>query len=286
MATLLEQTVSPMASSLVMFNYGLPDNKPTLLMIHPAGGNILCYHPLVREMGADYPAYGLQVANFGQDAPHNHDIKSLAEFYLTQSGNLIQRTRLVLGGWSLGATIAFEMAQQLVQKTGVAPTVLVLDQPAPQVNIDNSVQMNKDERLVRFVRKVELFLGTSLNISCSVLTEMSEAQRSELFLAEFKRVHLVPDNISNREFQYFLVILRAHIHATDQYQGKIYPGKILVVEAEETLPGRTKLGEPGLGWQPLSYDRLKIINAMGNHVSMIQEPYITHIANQLREVLP
>ncbi|CDH31403.1 non-ribosomal peptide synthetase [Xenorhabdus bovienii] len=286
LATLLEQTVSPMASSLVMFNYGLPDNKPTLLMIHPAGGNILCYHPLVREMGADYPAYGLQVANFGQDAPHNHDIKSLAEFYLTQSGSLIQRTRLVLGGWSLGATIAFEMAQQLAQKTGVAPTVLVLDQPAPQVDIDNSVQMNKDERLVRFVRKVELFLGTSLNISCSVLTEMSEAQRSELFLTEFKRVHLVPDNISNREFQYFLVILRAHIHATDQYQGKIYPGKILVVEAEETLPGRTKLGEPGLGWQPLSYDRLKIINAMGNHVSMMQEPYITHIANQLREVLP
>ncbi|OTA14404.1 non-ribosomal peptide synthetase [Xenorhabdus vietnamensis] len=114
---------------------------------------------------------------------------------------------------------------------------------------------------------------------------MSEIQRSELFLTEFKQVNLVPDNISHKEFQYFLVILHAHINATDQYQGKIYPGEILVVEAEESLPGRKKLNEPGLGWQYLSHDRLRIISAMGNHVSMMQEPNITYIANQLRKVL-
>ncbi|WP_279625690.1 non-ribosomal peptide synthetase [Xenorhabdus vietnamensis] len=169
LATILKQTASLMNSPLVMFNQGLPNNKPTLLMIHPAGGNLLCYQSLMRELGTDYPTYGIQIVNFNQDASHHHNIKSLAEFYLAQSGNIIQRTKLVLGGWSLGATIAFEMAQQLVQKTGVAPTVLVLDQPAPQVNIDDSVQMNKYERLVSFVRKVELFLGKSFNISYSEL---------------------------------------------------------------------------------------------------------------------
>lgn len=285
-AALLEQSEPRIISSLVMLNRGLEDSKPTLLMIHPAGGNILCYYPLARELGADYPVFGIQVANFSQDETYNHDLKALAAFYLTQAQAIIQRHNLVLGGWSLGASIAFEMAQQLQQTTGRTPTVLILDQPAPQVKIESSAQMNEHDRLAYFARKVERFTGASFDISGSVLAAMSEAQRSALFLKEFKRVNLVPDNISNAHFRHFLTILQAHISATDQYIGAKYAGNILVAEAEDILPDRIRQDEPGLGWQRLTNGTLTVLRSPGDHISMMNMPQINHTADQLRKVLP
>ncbi|KMK80090.1 amino acid adenylation domain-containing protein [Pectobacterium atrosepticum ICMP 1526] len=41
------------------------------------------------------------------------------------------------------------------------PTVLVLDQPTPEINIDGSANMNEAERLAYFAQNVALFTGTS-----------------------------------------------------------------------------------------------------------------------------
>ncbi|EQA4238285.1 non-ribosomal peptide synthetase [Serratia marcescens] len=285
LAAFLTQAERQVLSPLVMLNTGSEEDKPTLLMIHPAGGNILCYYPLARELGADYPIYGLQVANFGEDQAYNHDIEVLAACYLQQAQDIAQRRNLVLGGWSLGATIAFEMARQLQHADGRTPTVLILDQPAPQIQIDRAAQMNEFERLAYFARKVERFTGASFAIAAPALAEMSEAQRSLLFLQEFKRAKLVPDNISATQFQHFLTILQAHIAATDSYQGKEYDGRIVVAEAEEILPDRIAQEIPGLGWARLARGGMTIISAPGNHISMMNPPQISHTASQLRKIL-
>lgn len=188
------------------------------------------------------------------------------------------------GRMVLGATIAFEMARQLQHADGRTPTVLILDQPAPQIQIDRAAQMNEFERLAYFARKVERFTGASFAIAAPALAEMSEAQRSLLFLQEFKRAKLVPDNISATQFQHFLTILQAHIAATDSYQGKEYDGRIVVAEAEEILPDRiaqeirTGLGSSGSRG-------MTIISAPGNHISMMNPPQISHTASQLRKIL-
>ncbi|ATA25111.1 non-ribosomal peptide synthetase [Brenneria goodwinii] len=285
LATVLAQAEPQKSLSLVMLNPGLAQSKPTLLMIHPAGGNILCYYPLTNELGAEYPVYGLQVANFSEDQDYNHHIETLAAFYLRQVPEIAQRQNLVLGGWSLGATIAFEMAQQLQRAGGRAPTVLILDQPAPLVQVDHAAEMDEYQRLAYFARKVERFTGTSFAIAAPALAEMTPAQRSALFLQEFKRAKLVPDNIDIAHFQHFLTILQAHISATDRYQGKEYAGNIVVVEAEEILPDRIRPDAPALGWARLAGGSLTVIPTPGNHISMMSMPLISHTASQLRKVL-
>ncbi|WJM83102.1 hypothetical protein [Pectobacterium brasiliense] len=123
-----------------------------------------------------------------------------------------------------------------------------MDQPAPEINIDGSADMNEAERLAYFAHKVALFTGASFDLSEQSLADMSNAQRTPRFLAEFKRVGLVPESIGPREFQDFINILQAHIYATDAYRGERYSGDVLVVEAEDILPGRIRLPESGLGW--------------------------------------
>ncbi|KML70141.1 non-ribosomal peptide synthetase [Pectobacterium peruviense] len=284
LARVIGEKGSQTQTARVTINVGQPEDKSTLLLIHPAGGNVLCYSALARELGGSYPIYGIQVPDFSVNQPYNADIKTLAAFYLSQAGDVIHHSRLVLGGWSLGATIAFEMAQQLAEK-GIKPTVLVLDQPAPEINIDGSADMNEAERLSYFAQKVALFTGASFDLSEQSLSDISNEQRTARFLAEFKRVGLVPESIGLAEFQDFINILQAHIYATEAYRGQPYPGDVLVVEAEDILPGRTRLPESGLGWRRLTAGCLTVLPASGDHISMMNAPHISRIAEQLKNVL-
>ncbi|UUE35696.1 amino acid adenylation domain-containing protein [Pectobacterium aroidearum] len=284
LARVIDEKGTQTQAARVTINRGQPEDKPTLLLIHPAGGNVLCYSALARELGESYPVYGIQVPDFSVNQPYNADIKALAAFYLSQAGDIIHHSRLVLGGWSLGATIAFEMAQQLAEKS-ITPTVLVLDQPAPEFNIDNSANMNEAERLAHFAHKVALFTGASFDISEKSLSAMSEEQRTAQFLAEFKRAGVVPDSVQLAGFQHFLHILQAHIHATDAYNSHPYPGNLLVVEAEDILPGRTRLGESGLGWRRFTAGCLTVLTTPGNHISMMAAPHVSRIATQLKSIL-
>ncbi|WP_113626309.1 non-ribosomal peptide synthetase [Pectobacterium peruviense] len=284
LACVIGEKGSQTQTARVTINIGQPENKSTLLLIHPAGGNVLCYSALARELGGSYPIYGIQVPDFSRNPPYNSDIKALAAFYVSQAGDVIHHSRLVLGGWSLGATIAFEMAQQLAEK-GIKPTVLVLDQPAPEINIDGSADMNEAERLSYFAQKVALFTGASFDLSEQSLSDISNEQRTARFLAEFKRVGLVPESIGLAEFQDFINILQAHIYATEAYRGQPYPGDVLVVEAEDILPGRTRLPESGLGWRRLTAGCLTVLPASGDHISMMNAPHISRIAEQLKNIL-
>lgn len=285
LAKFIGQISAPQAlTSLVTMNKG-DENLPTFLMVHPAGGNVLCYYPMLKPLESRYPVYGLQVADFSQVHDRDRDITALAAFYLQQAGNLIHRETLIVGGWSLGATIAFELGQQITAITGRAPTLLVFDQPAPQVRVDNAEQMSESERLAYFARKVALFTGMKFDISGQKLAAMSEDERTQLFMQEFRRAGLVPASLSFAHFRHFLVILWAHISASDRYVGAPYAGNIVVVEAQEVLPGRIKLPAPGLGWQRLSEKPVTFLTAQGNHITMMNEPFITELIQRVKKVL-
>lgn len=285
LARLIDQINTPQAlTSLVTMNKG-DESQPTFLMVHPAGGNVLCYYPMLKQLESCYPVYGLQVADFSNVHDHDHDIPALATFYLHQAGNLIHRETLIVGGWSLGATIALELGQQIAAITGRAPTLLVFDQPAPQVRVDHSEKMIESERLAYFARKVALFTGMQFDISGQKLAAMSEVERTQLFMQEFRRAGLVPSSLSFAHFRHFLVILWAHISASDRYIGMPYAGDIVVAEAEEALPGRIMLPVPGLGWQQLSEKPVTLLTAQGNHITMMNEPFISELIQRVKKVL-
>ncbi|CAG9001594.1 MAG: Dimodular nonribosomal peptide synthase [Candidatus Celerinatantimonas neptuna] len=270
--------------ALVCLQEGDLATHPTLLFVHPAGGYTLCYQLLAESLGNDFPVYGLQVADFTKTHDYDFSIESLAAFYLTQIDSLLDGREIILGGWSLGATIAFEMAQQLRQQSHLGCRVLILDQPAPKVQIDHAQSMTESERLAYFAKKVGLFIGKSLDIDANALQAKNKQQRAELFFNEFKQASLIPDNLPLEYFSQFLEILQAHIQASDHYKGQPYDGELIVVEAKEILEGRIRLPEPGLGWTDYT-QQSRLISTDGNHLSILNPPYVTRLAEQLKGLL-
>ena len=103
---------------------GLP-----LFLVHPAGGNVLCYRQLAGQLGR--PVHGLQAAGLdGERAPLD-SVPAMAALYIEALRQTWPHGPYLLGGWSSGGVIAFEMARQLEQIGEPVERVVLIDTPAP-----------------------------------------------------------------------------------------------------------------------------------------------------------
>lgn len=109
-------------------------NRPPLFTISGQGGSVLCYHDLARRLPDDQPVYGLQLPGINADEEVLDDVRPVA-------AELISRMQTVqptgsgpyrLLGYSFGAVVAFEMAQQLEAAGQAVDYLGVIDCQAPQ----------------------------------------------------------------------------------------------------------------------------------------------------------
>ncbi|MET3130772.1 amino acid adenylation domain-containing protein [Oxalobacteraceae bacterium GrIS 1.11] len=278
MAELLRAKAAPPAATPLVGIQAKGRHTPACF-VHPAGGNVLCYAPLAQALGRDFPFYGLQ-ATGGRNGDTNDDtsIAAIAAAYAQAVFAALPQRVPLLGGWSMGALVAFEMAHCYARERGQFPVVAILDQLAP----DRARDSGDDDlaRLLAFAKKASLFAGADFKISEEMLLGRTPEQQAALFLECFRRHRLVPETTRLHDFQGFLTLMLAHNRMTMEYCPAVYPGKLLVFRAEEAL----QLGVEApadLGWQQFSSEKVTVIAVPGNHVSMVLAPNVRIIADRL-----
>jgi phthiocerol/phenolphthiocerol synthesis type-I polyketide synthase E len=90
--------------------------RPPIFCMHPHGGNVLVYRDLSRHLGPDQPFYGLQCQGLDGDLRPLKTIQAMATLYVKEIQKVQPHGPYFLGGYCMGGTIAFEVAQQLHAK--------------------------------------------------------------------------------------------------------------------------------------------------------------------------
>jgi phthiocerol/phenolphthiocerol synthesis type-I polyketide synthase E len=88
-------------------------SRPPLFCMHGAGGNILIYRDLAQRLGPDQPFYGLQCVGLDGTRPPLTRVEDMATLYVTEIRKKQPKGPYFLGGYCMGGTVAFEVAQQL-----------------------------------------------------------------------------------------------------------------------------------------------------------------------------
>lgn len=98
-------------------------------------GNILNLRHLAVQIGADRPVYGLQARGiYGGQAPHE-TFEEMARDYLAEIRSVQPQGPYLIGGFSGGGLVAYEMAQQLRASGEDTALVVMLDTPYPDVPV-------------------------------------------------------------------------------------------------------------------------------------------------------
>lgn len=91
-------------------------HKRPLFLIHPVGGSVFWYKTLASYLDGTHTIYGIQdVSIDGVDLKFN-TLEEMAEHYLSEIDKVYSGAEYSLGGASFGATVAFEMARQLLDQ--------------------------------------------------------------------------------------------------------------------------------------------------------------------------
>ena len=270
------QTI-PRRSVLVKIQTGCPGKIP-LFFVHAVGGGVLCYSDLARYLGEKQPFYGLQ-SPFSENELTNHTkIETMASHYIEEILKVQSDGPYLLGGWSMGGVVAFEMAQQLKAIGQKVPLLAMLDSHVPILNREPE---QETDLLVRFAKHLSL-LERKDNMYFPRLKQLPSDEQSSYVLDLLKQGMNVSPHLDLSEFQHLFEVFKCNLRAIRCYVPRFYPDCIRLFKCLEQMG---KKPSHDLGWSAFTGENLTIHQVPGNHFTMVRSPHIALLAEQLKQYL-
>ena len=260
-------------------------SKPPLFLIHGAEGNVLLYRQLAQHLGLDQPVYGLQSQGLNGDGHFDSSIPEMAAKYIKELQIVQPYGPYFLGGYCLGGTIAFEMAQQLrtlgekvelvimleTYNTGAVSRSVLLRTPLHLLqnlwfhcaNIV-SIQKAKDRRQ---------FLSKKLDIEITRFGIRAQAAyHASLRLGRTKSQHTYPH----------LMVKQINDEAVMRYLPGPYDGRVVVIRPKAYFSGLTS---PSMGWDQVVHGGPEVYELPVYPKGMLIEPFCRSLGETLKQCL-
>ncbi|HZH31547.1 MAG TPA: amino acid adenylation domain-containing protein [Pyrinomonadaceae bacterium] len=242
--------------------------------VHPGGGNIHCYAALAALLGTRRPFYGLQARELEGEASPLGSIEEMASFYLEAAREVQPRGPYLLGGWSLGGLIAFEMAQQLRARGEEVEVLALIDTAIP-----GGAPLSDAAMLAGFAHDIGLPTG-GLNISLGRFEGLGREERLAYIFESAKAAGVVPAEIEPAQFRRLLGVFENNVRAGLAYSAKPYPGRLTYFKAAETphAPGV----DAAAYWGEMAAGGADVHVLAGDHYGLLKAPLVAELAERLK----
>ncbi|HEX7505320.1 MAG TPA: amino acid adenylation domain-containing protein [Polyangia bacterium] len=239
-------------------------------------------HDFIERLGPDQPVYGLASA-FPKNAADIERVEQRAARYL----KLIRRKQphgpYNFNGFCAGGTIAFEMAQQLLEQGEEVGLLNLVNCWCPAWGALNALWF-KAQRLqyhLRMAREKHQGLST-FGLERFAKWREARSEREDVARAVRKAKR---DGFVDSDSQDVRVITRATGDVIAQYRVKFYPGQIaLCISNEPSLQGISRYADPRLAWIRYALAH-KVHMLTGDHDTVLDVPHVFGLADVIRDSL-
>lgn len=252
--------------------------------VHPGGGGTLAYVQLARMLGEDQPFYGLQaLTDIENQCDEILSMQDRAAQYIDALQQVQPHGPYLLGGWSYGAYVAYEMAQQLWRQGEVVSGLMLLDigtEPMlPEEDGDEA------EQLMQLA--TELLAGPGLSLDG--VAGRSPDERLHYLVRQMIKIGALPE-VDIAQVRDHLKGLRMRHRSLASYRLESYPGTITLIRCTDgqTLPLKPSVDprDPTLGFACLSPNPVQVHFVPGaNHHNLLFSPHVQKLADVLQKCL-
>ncbi|MEH1901882.1 MAG: amino acid adenylation domain-containing protein [Nostoc sp.] len=272
------------ADSDILLTLQKKGNQTPLFLVHPAGGYGLVYSFLANKLGTNQPVYALQSQGLdGKQQPLN-SIESMASTYIKAIREIQAAGAYLIGGYSLGGLIAFEIASQLEAAGESVENLLIIDAHPPLPDSKTETILDDDiASLIIFVEKVGLHFNAKIKLNYEYLSVLDEVQKLEYVLQILQHHQLVPPNSGKNLISGSVNVFKANSQAIHSYQPKAINAPISLFKTEvlaKQFPNNSTLG-----WDELTSQQVYIRTVKGIHESLLQEPSVSELSAAIQEIL-
>lgn len=255
-------------------------NKRPFFCVHPVGGEVLCYTELARQLGPEQPFYGLQmlqVEGTDQQAQPEYgtSIEEMAHAYLVEVQRIQPDGPYLLGGWSLGGVIAFEMAQQLERQGHAVALLALFDSYAPSI-----IQQQHETSLVQqFAEDLEGLFDATFGIDYAKLQTFSHEEQLARLYHQLKRANVVPPDIETAYLSRLFSTYRQNINALYRYEPQKYTGNLTLFSASASAQDEA---DNIHGWPTFLEQEPTVHTISGNHYTILKNPHLERLVQHLQ----
>jgi thioesterase domain-containing protein len=184
----------------------------------------------------------------------------------------------LLGGWSMGGLVAFEMAQQLHEQGQAVALLALLDARMPIPD----EKFAEEDFEARLLVDVDRYFGLSVDPQES-LARLPKDELLTRVLEQAKKASLIPQEIEISQAHRFVQLLKSDFRATQDYVLHLYPSRLTLFKASEELEGTSP--DPTLGWSEWGVGGVEVHVVPGNHATMVYKPHVEVLAEKLKACL-
>jgi amino acid adenylation domain-containing protein len=252
-------------------------SRPPLFFVHPVGGNVFCYAALARHLGTDQPFFGFRARGLESGEKPFDRLESMATAYVEELCARMPDGPCLLGGWSTGGLVAWEMARQLQERGRRTGLIAMLD-THPGLGRRKPGREDGDAALASFARDLGLVSG-DLERAARDLGLMNEDEKLGRLLEAAMQCGLLPPDYELTQMHSLWQVFRANFRSARRYQAQ--PAALPVKLIRATAGEERHSPDGGLGWTALVSGELEVHPVVGDHFSIVREPVVQEVARQL-----
>ncbi|CAG0907747.1 unnamed protein product, partial [Cyprideis torosa] len=187
-------------------------SQAPIFCVHAAGGIVFRYMQLAKMMSTQYghPFHGLQAKGIEPGETPYASIEEMAQQYVQAIRQTKPAGPYLLAGWSMGGTVAFEMARILEGMGETVAGLIMIDAPSPYMDAYEADDIDF------LLERLEPAAGIS--IQDRVEQQASELAKKQLILEQKKQLGLFPPDIKLEEAEQRLAVHKHHNRLLCQYQ--------------------------------------------------------------------
>ena len=244
------------------------DRHP-VFMVHPPGGIVLCYREIAASLSGNQPLVAIRSRGLHGDETLPESIEAMASDYV---GAIRQRQpagKYLVGGWSLGGVIAYEVARQLVASGAQVAGLILLDSTVPEKSDATGPSAGQEY---------------GIDLSLAELSQLSGEDQLPFLYEHAQRLGVLdestPREVTTRVIEDLRRLFSHHVDLCQAYQ--LYPIDMPLLLLRPTeVPGDAD-PRPDRGWSRWT-GRVSVKSITGHHHSMVQQPGASEVARCIED---
>ncbi|WP_459546294.1 thioesterase domain-containing protein [Nocardia sp. X0981] len=246
------------------------------------------FRTLAAALGPWWPFTALRAPGHDGAEPTLNTVEALAQRYLRDIRAAQPHGPYLLGGYSLGGLIAYEIACRLRAAGEEVGEVVLIDTYVPLAG-QSTPPWDERAALDELAAMVRAAAGASGN-ELVLDPELPLEQRRDAVCQELTRSR---GSGARRQLEFILRVYQANLEANIGYRPPRSDLPVTLLRAEGAFPivfgpergPRVPLGDPTQGWDTVRTGRFRVVDVPGNHFTILSETRVGELADALREVL-
>jgi thioesterase domain-containing protein len=263
-------------------------NRVPIFCVPGAGNSVTDFTAWAQAVGEEWRVHGLQPRGLSDGLVPHSTVQAAAVQYLRAVDDVHPHGPLHLVGHSFGGWIVLELAHLLRARGRPIASLTVMDGDAPDTQGLLGGDYTATEVLMELIDAFEMSVEQSLEIRACDLALLDEVGRLHLLHQALVRVRMMPIR-SKPDVLVGIVRVFGTALRTTYRPSELYPDMLRLVTVRDTRKDENadrhrciEQAQNWLRWAP----HLSCWQGPGNHMTMLDRPHVTALADWWRSGLP